>query len=158
VLYPLVRGLDILQGKDMGLCCPHLLLFLKKTKSIKTQLSPMTTGLAFSLEDTIKRCFEKVLDLKDTIISPITQPKLKLKWVEFQAKKDHYTQMSIDVMQLYAEADDSDRAEDAQKGKGSKMKYFYEFDSDEESIACDTVEMKAARYLRNAKSTWLNCF
>jgi len=42
----------------------------------------MTTRLAFCLEDAIKRRFEKVLDSKDAIISAITLPKFKLKWVE----------------------------------------------------------------------------
>ena len=46
----------------------------------------MTTGLAFSLEDPINRRFEKVLDSKDAIISAITLPKVKLKWVELQTK------------------------------------------------------------------------
>ena len=51
-----------------------------------------------------------------------------------------------------AEADDSDRAEDVQKEKGSKKKDFYEFDSDKESTTCDTLEMEAAQYLSNAKA------
>jgi len=59
--------------------------------------------------------------------------------------------MLIDEMRLYTEADDSDRAEDIQEEKGSKQKDFYEFDSDEESTTCDTVEMEAARYLSDAK-------
>jgi len=46
-------------------------------------------------------------------------------------------------MWLYAEADDSNRAEDVQEEKVD----FYEFNLDEESTACDTVEMEAARYL-----------
>lgn len=115
----------------------------------------MTTGLAFSLEDAINRRFEKVLDSKDAIISAITLPKFKLKWVELQTKKDRYTQMLIDEMRLYAEANDSNEAEDVnggQKEKASKKKDFYEFDSDEESTSCDTVEMEAARYLSDAKT------
>ena len=54
--------------------------------------------MALSLEDAINRRFEKVLDSKDAIISAITLPKFRLKWVESQAKKDHYTQMLIDEM------------------------------------------------------------
>ena len=38
----------------------------------------------------------------------------------------------------------------SQKEKASKD--FYEFDSDEESTTCDTVEMEAARYLSDAKA------
>ena len=52
--------------------------------------------------------------------------------------------MLIDEMRLYAEANDSNEAEDvnsAQKEKASK-KHFYEFDSDEESTSCDTVEWR----------------
>lgn len=101
VLNPLVRGLDILQGKEncfYGTLLPTLVTILKKTNAIKTQLTAPTTGLALSLEDAINRRFEKVLDSKDAIISAITLPKFKLKWVESQAKKDHYTQMLIDEM------------------------------------------------------------
>ena len=65
VLYLLVRDLDILQGEEnyfYGTILPTLVTILKKTKAIKTQLSSMTTGLVFSLEDAIKRRFKKVLD------------------------------------------------------------------------------------------------
>ena len=87
VLNPLVRGLDILQGEEncfYGTLLPTLVTILKKTKAIKTQLTSMTTGLAFSLEDAINRRFEKVLDSNDAIISVITLPKFK--WVELQTK------------------------------------------------------------------------
>ena len=56
VLNPLVRGLDILQGEEncfYGTLLPTLVTILKKTKAIKTQLTSMTTGLAFTLEDAI---------------------------------------------------------------------------------------------------------
>jgi len=49
VLYPLVRGLDILQGEEncyYGTLLPTLVTILKKTKAIKTQLSTMTNGMA----------------------------------------------------------------------------------------------------------------
>ena len=114
----------------------------------------MTTGLTLSLEDAINRCFEKVFDSRAAIISAITLPKFKLKWVESQTNKDHYTQMLIDEMQLYADTNDSNEAEDGnstQKEKASK-KDFYEFDSDEEPTSCDTVEMEAARYLGDTKT------
>ena len=78
--------------------------------------------MALSLEDTINRRFEKVVDSKNAIISAVTLRKFKLKWVESQAKKDHYTQMLINKMQLYAESNDSSEAEDvnsAQKEKAS---------------------------------------
>ena len=153
----LVRGLDILQEEEncfYGTLPPTLVTILKKTKAIKTQLTAMATGLTLSLEDAINRCFEKVLDLKDAIISAITPPKFKLKWVESHAKKDHYTQMLIDEMRFHAEANDSREAEDV-NSKASK-KDFYEFDYDEESAAtCDTVEMEAIRYLSDAKT--LDC-
>ena len=163
MLNPLVRGLDILQGEEncfYGTLLPTLVTILKKTRAIKSQLTAMTTGLAFSLEDAINQCFEKVLDSKDAIISAITLPKFKLKWVELQTKKDHYMQMLIDEMRLYAEANDSNEAEgvnSAQKEKASKKKDFYEFESDEDSTSdsCDTVEMEATRYLSDAKA--LSC-
>ena len=114
----------------------------------------MTTGLALTLEDAINRRFEKVFDSRAAIISAITLPKFKLKWVESQTNKDHYTQMLIDEMRLYADTKDSNEAEDGnstQKEKASK-KDFYEFDSDEEPTLCDTVEMEAARYLGDTKT------
>ena len=98
VLNPLVRGLDILQGEEncfYGTLLPTLVTILEKTKAIKSQLTAMTTGLAFSLEDAINQYFKKVLDLKDAIISAITLPKFKLKWVELQTKKDRYMQILI---------------------------------------------------------------
>ena len=81
VLNPQVRGLDILQGEEncfYGTLLPTLVTILKKTKTIKTQLTLMTTGLAFSLEDVFNRRSERVLDSKDAVISAITLPKFKL--------------------------------------------------------------------------------
>ena len=155
VLYPLVRGLDILQGEEncyYGTLLPTLVTILRKTKAIKTQLSTMTTGMAFSVEDAIKRRFEKVLDSKVAIISAITLPKFKLKWVELQATKDHYTQMLIDEMCLYADTDCEEREDVDDSQKDNTKRDFYEFDSDEESTACDSVELEAARYLSDAKT------
>jgi len=36
--------------------------------------------------------------------------------------------------------------------KDNTKKDFYEFDSDEESTGCDSMELEAARYLSNAKT------
>ena len=157
VLNPLARGLDVLQGEEncfYGTLLPTLVTILKKTKAMKPQLTAMTTGLALSLEDAINRRFEKVFDSRAAIISAITLPKFKLKWVESQTNKDHYTQMLFDEMRLYTDTNDSNEAEDGngtQKEKASK-KDFYEFDSDEEPTSCDTVEIEAARYLGDAKT------
>ena len=110
-----------------------LVTILKKTKATTIQLSSMTTGLAFSIENAINQRFEKVFDSKDAIISAITQPKFKLKWVELQNKKDRYTQMLIDEMRLYANPNDSTEEEDVNsdpKGKADK-KDFFEFGSDD---------------------------
>ena len=52
---------------------------------------------------------------------------------------------------MKCEANDSEDVNSAQKEKASK-KDFYEFDSDEESTSCDTVEMEAARYLSDTKT------
>ena len=87
----------------------------------------MTTGLAFSIENAINQRFEKVFDSKDAIISAITLPKFKLKWVELQNKKDRYTQMVIDEMRLYANPNDSTEEEDVNsdlKGKADKKDFL----------------------------------
>ena len=52
---------------------------------------------------------------------------------------------------MKCKANDSEDVNSAQKEKASK-KDFYEFDSDEESTSCDTVEMEAARYLSDTKT------
>ena len=52
----------------------------------------MITGLTLALEDAINQCFEKLWIQK-------LLPLYKLKWVQSQTKKDHYTQILTDEMQ-----------------------------------------------------------
>ena len=56
-LKPLYRGLDILQGEYdcyYGTLLPTLEMICKKTKVLVSQLSTMTTGLAYAIDDAIK--------------------------------------------------------------------------------------------------------
>ena len=157
VLYPLVRGLDILQGEEncfYGTLLPTLVTIIKKTKAATSGLSTMTTGLAYTVEDSIKRRFSAVFDSKNAIISAMTLPKFKLKWVEEQIKKDQYTQMLLDEMRLCDDCGDDVVAVDdsAVKDVANKKKDFYEFDSDEELTTRDTLELEAASYLKDAKT------
>jgi len=57
--------------------------------------------------------------------------------------------MLIDEMRLYIDTD----CEDVDGNqKDNTKKDFYEFDSDEESTGCDSMELEAARYLSDAKT------
>lgn len=118
----------------------------------------MTTGLVFAIEDSIKWRFSGIFDSKDAIISAMTLPKLKLKWVELQSKKDQYAQILLDEMRLCIDVDDFSEdvvAEDNDseaKDRTSKKTDFYEFDSDEEPATWDTLELEAASFLRDAKT------
>ena len=106
VLQPFARGLDILQGEDKcfyGTLLPTLETVLKKIRDIKANLSVMTTGLTFSIEEAIKHRFRSIFDSKEAILAAITLPKFKLRWVETQSKKDCYKQMLIDEMCLFVE-------------------------------------------------------
>ena len=99
VLQPFAKGLDILQGEDKcfyGTLLPTLETVLKKIRGIKVDLSVMTTGLASSIEDAIKHRFRSIFDSKEAVLSAITLPKFKLRWVETQNQKDRYKQMLID--------------------------------------------------------------
>ena len=53
----------------------------------------MTTGLASSMEDTIKHRFRSIYDSKEAVLAAITLPKLKLQWVETQNQKDRYNKI-----------------------------------------------------------------
>lgn len=160
VLYPLVRGLDILQGEEncfYRTLLPTLVTIIKKTKATTSGLSTMTTGLVYAIEESIKQRFGAVFDSKNAIISAMTLPKFKLKWVEQQIKKDQYTQMLLDEMRLCVDVDDCSKdavtEDDSEaKDKTNKKKDFYEFDSDEEPTTRDTLELEAASYLKDAKT------
>ena len=161
VLYPLVRGLGILQGEENffhGTLLPTLVNIIKKTKATTNGLSTMTTGLVYDVEDSIKQRFSGIFDSKNAIISAMTLPKFKLKWVELQSKKDRYTQMLLDEMRLCMDVDDFSEdvvAEDNDgkaKDKTRKKIDFYEFDLDEKLTTLDTLELKAASFLRDAKT------
>ena len=157
VLQPFARGLDILQGENKcfyGTLLPTLEAVLKKIRDIKTNLSSMTTGLAFSLEDSIKNRFENIFDSKAAILAAITLPKFKLRWVDTQSKKDSYKQMLIDEMRQFVEENRVAENEDAavqttaSQDEGSqKRDHFYDFPSDDESTSTDSVEIEAANYL-----------
>jgi len=64
-----------------------------------------------------------------------------LKWVELQAAKDRYTQFLIDEMRLYADTDCEECEDVDGSQKDNTKKDFYEFDSDEESTGCDSMEL-----------------
>ena len=84
-------GLDTLQGEENCFYethLPTLVTIIKKTKATTSGLSTMITGLAYAAEDSIIRHFSAVFDSKNAIISAMTLPKFKLKWVEEQVKKD----------------------------------------------------------------------
>ena len=42
------------------------------------------------IENSIQQCFNKVFESRDAILSAISHPKFKQKWVEGQVKKDPY--------------------------------------------------------------------
>ena len=99
-LYPLSKGLDILQGEDCcyyGTLLPTLATIIKKTKATLPQLSTMTTDLAQTVQSAIVKRFSNIFDSKDAIIAAVTSPKFKLKWVESQEQKDTYRQIMIDI-------------------------------------------------------------
>jgi len=47
----------------------------------------MTIGLAGAIENVIRHHFQKVFQNDSAIITTITLPKFKLKWVEYQSKR-----------------------------------------------------------------------
>jgi len=77
VLQPFTRGLIILQGEKKcfyGTFLPSLETVFKKTRDIKADLSTMTTGLAYFIEESIKNRFRDIFDSKDAILAAITLP------------------------------------------------------------------------------------
>jgi len=65
-----------------------------------------------------------------------------VKWVKLQATKDRYTQILIDEMCLYADTDCEEHEDVDGSQKDNSKKDFYEFDSDEESTGCDSMELE----------------
>ena len=108
VLKPLARGLDILQGEDncfYGTLLPTLETIIKKTKALVPHLSPITVGLVDAIESSIKCRFAKVFESNSAIIAAVTLPKLKLRWVDNQIKKDQFKQVLIQEIRLHANDD-----------------------------------------------------
>jgi len=60
--------------------------------------------------------------------------------------------MLIDEMRFYADTDCEERENVDGCHKDNTKKDFYEFDSDEESTGCDSMELEAAWYLSDAKT------
>ena len=114
----------------------------------------MTMGLADCVEASIRKRFSAIFDLRHAIITVITLPKFKLRWVETQHKKDTLKQMLLDEKRLCDDVVVEEDCKDSQ-AKANKKKDFYEFDSDEECVSEDTIELEASAYLSNAKN--LDC-
>ena len=68
---------------------------------MKSEISSTTVGLEICIENSPQRCFSRVFRSRDAILSAISHPKLKLKWVEGQLRKDQYKRMFIDEMGKY---------------------------------------------------------
>jgi len=104
VLKPLSKGLDKLQEDNcfFGTLLPTLEAIIKKIASLLPNLSSMTIGLAGAIEDATRHRFKKVFQNDDAILTAVTLPKFKLKWVESQSKKDLYKQMLIQKMRSTA--------------------------------------------------------
>ena len=154
VLKPLARGLDILQGEDncfYGTLLPTLETILKKVRAMKSEISSTTLGLAICIEDSIQQRFSRVFESRNAILSAISHPKFKLKWVEGQVKKDQYKHMFIDEMRKYDDEMSIVENRNPEPDVASQKKDFYEFESDEEESSRDSVEVEATEYLCVAK-------
>ena len=154
MLKPLARGLDILQGEDncfYGTLLPTLETILKKVRAMKSEISSTTLGLAICIEDSIQQRFSRVFESRNAILSAISHPKFKLKWVEGQVKKDQYKHMFIDEMRKYDGEMSIVENRNPEPDVASQKKDFYEFESDEEESSRDSVEVEAAEYLSVAK-------
>ena len=154
VLEPLARGLDILQGGEhcfYGTLLPILETILKKVRTIKSEISLTTLGLAICIEDSIQQHFSRVFESRDAILSAISYPKFKLKWVEGQVKKDQYKHMFINEMRKYDDEMSIVENRNPEPDIATQKKDFYEFESDEGESSRDSVEVEATEYLSVAK-------
>ena len=95
----------------------------------------MTTGLAYAIDSAIKEWFANIFNSKDAIIAAVTSPKLKLKWIGSQEKKDAYRQMVVN--ELRQDENEVILGRKAWLGAGDKRESFYEFDSDKEMSTAD---------------------
>ena len=91
VLKPLARCIDILQGEDncfYGTLLPTLETILKKVRAIKSEIFSTALVLAIWIKNSIQQRFSRVFESRNAILSAISHPKFKLKWVEGKVKKD----------------------------------------------------------------------
>ena len=118
---------------------------------MKSEISSTTLGLAICIEDSIQQRFRRVFESRDAILSAISHPKFKLKWVEGQVKKDQYKQMFINEMRKYDDEMSIVENRNPEPDVATQKKDFYEFESDEGESSRDSVEVEAAEYLSMAK-------
>jgi len=114
----------------------------------------MTTGLAYTIECSIKRRFSHIFDAKDTIIAALILPKFKVKWVNSQEKKDSYKQMLMEELYTLESniSIEQNLRSDENATQQEKKTDFYEFNTDDDEPEEDYLESEVAEYFKNAKS------
>lgn len=91
IMKPFTIALDILQGEDTcfyGTLQPALEVLISKTLATKNDLSQMTIGLPEIIVRAIKSRFANVIDAKEALLSAVSLPKFKLRWVKDEDKQD----------------------------------------------------------------------
>jgi len=81
-------------------CQPYIETIIKKCNVKKSKLSATIVGLVDYIVSAIRRWFGVLFDNHDAIVTAVSSPKFKLRWVESQEKKDQHKQMLVDEMRL----------------------------------------------------------
>ena len=113
---------------------------------MKSEISSATWGLVICIEDSIQQHVSRVFESRDAILSAISHPKFKLKWVKRQ-----YKQMFINEMRKYDDEMSIVENRHPESDVATQKKDFHEFESDEGESSRDSVEIKAAEYLCGQK-------
>ncbi|XP_035989476.1 uncharacterized protein LOC118561472 [Fundulus heteroclitus] len=148
MMKPLTIALDILQGDECtyGALLPTLTSLMSKTLALKDDLSRMTASLPDVIVKAIKIRFDAVLDSQEGLLAAATCPKLKLRWLRDERRREHLKELLTTECRKPATAADNANVSHSQLAASPAETDFLDFEN--QPTESFSAENEVTEYLR----------
>ncbi|XP_060770321.1 uncharacterized protein LOC132881637 [Neoarius graeffei] len=154
VLKPLTVALDILQGEDncyYGSLLPTLEILMTRTLALQNGLSRMTAGLPGVIVQAIKTQFAPVLESSEALLSALTLPKFKVRWIGAAERREEARALLVAECRTIPQ--DAEPAENKNQEvaahSSANEKDFFSFDDEEDEIMSFSTDAEVLEYMRS---------